>query len=128
MPLQTCRALKFPSGSSQNLLLCAGGALPLVLPECMLVLACAEEDLELPGLLFSPVWLHSCLSSSSRSSQGGAPLLSLLQLCSKKMLLCPMEEKAAEHFLLICHINCAVSEVGEKLSGSWKFPCLGLEG
>lgn len=35
----------------------------LVLPECMLVLACAEEDVELPGLLFSPVWLHSCLSS-----------------------------------------------------------------
>lgn len=29
MPLQTCRALKFPSGSSQNLLLCAGGALPV---------------------------------------------------------------------------------------------------
>lgn len=42
-----------------------------------------------------------------------------------------MEEKAVKHFLniflSICHIICAVSEVGKKLSGSWKFPCLGLE-
>lgn len=74
----------------------------LVLPECMLILACAEEDRATWAALFSCVAAFlPLLSSSSRSSQGGAPLLSPLQLCSKKMLLCLMEEKAAEHFLKI---------------------------
>lgn len=61
--LQTCKTLKFPSGSFQTLLLCAGRALLVVLPVCMLVLVCAEEDVELPGL-FSPLLLHGCIPAS----------------------------------------------------------------
>lgn len=65
MPLQTCKTLKFPSGSFQTLLLCAGAgrALLVVLPVCVLILVCAEEDVELPGLL-SPLLLHGCIPAS----------------------------------------------------------------
>lgn len=56
MPLQAWKALKLPSGSSQDLLLCAGKAL-------LVALACAEEDLELLGPL-SPPLLHGCIPAS----------------------------------------------------------------
>lgn len=102
----------------------------LVLPECLLVLACAEEDIELPGLLFPPVWLHSCLSSLPPPGPvREEPHFCHLCSCAELYFYGGKGSRTfSEHFLSICHISCAVSEVGKKLSGSWEVSLLRARG
>lgn len=98
----------------KNLLHCAGGAL-LVSPACVQVLACTEEDVELPGCFH----FFSCTGAflallSSRSGQGGAPWLSSLQLCCKETLLSPEEEESALNSVVF--LNVEPIEMSHKLS------------
>lgn len=95
LPLQTFRALTFPSGSSQNLLLCAGRAL-LVGPACAHACPCLRRGgrgATWAALASSPAQLHSCLSSPPPGLAREEPHRSHLCSCAVRKDFCVLRKK-----------------------------------